>query len=74
LALIQLAVFTFLDSYNFSGKTIFPFCTHEGSGLGGSERNIKKQCPSAKVLPGIAIHGGSVNQADSNIENWLNKF
>lgn len=36
-----MAVFTFLESYDFSGKTIIPFCTHEGSGLGNSERDIK---------------------------------
>lgn len=40
-----MAVFTFLESYDFSGKTIIPFCTHEGSGLGNSERDIKKACP-----------------------------
>ena len=39
---IPMAVLTFLDSYDFSGKTIVPYCTHEGSGLGSSERDIKK--------------------------------
>jgi flavodoxin len=68
-----MAVFTFLESYNFSGKTIIPFCTHEGSGIGGSERDIKKLCPNAKVLSGIAIRGGSVAGADSQVQNWLKK-
>ena len=36
---MPMAVFTFLDSYDFSGKTIVPYCTHEGSGLGSSERD-----------------------------------
>lgn len=48
---MPMAVFTFLESYDFTGKTIAPFCTHEGSGLGSSERDIKKLCPNANVLP-----------------------
>jgi hypothetical protein len=46
-------------------KNIVPFCTHEGSGIGSSERDIKKLCPNAKVLPGISIRGGSVASADN---------
>lgn len=68
-----MAVFTFLESYDFSGKTIIPFCTHEGSGMGSSERDIKKLCPTATVLPGLAIRGGSVKSADSMIKSWLLK-
>jgi len=66
-----MAVFTFLKSYDFSVKTIIPFCTHEGSGLGNSERDIKKICPEAKVLPGLAIRGGNVNSSDNMIKSWL---
>lgn len=66
-----MAVFTFLESYDFTGKTIIPFCTHEGSGLGGSERDIIELCPNAKVLTGLAIRGGSVKNADNNIKSWL---
>jgi flavodoxin len=68
-----MAVFTFLESYDFAGKTIIPFCTHEGSGIGVSERDIKKLCPNAILLPGIAIQGSSVNGAGSVVENWLHK-
>ncbi|HET7732321.1 MAG TPA: flavodoxin, partial [Paludibacter sp.] len=69
-----MAVFTFLESYDFSGKTIIPFCTHEGSGIGNSERDIKKLCPNAKVLPGLAIRGSSVSRADNEIKNWINNL
>jgi len=68
-----MAVFTFLESYDFSGKTIYPFCTHEGSGLGRSINDIKKLCPDALVKEGLAIHGSSVAQAKKSIETWLNK-
>jgi len=66
-----MAVFTFLETYDFSGKTIFLFCTHEGSGLGSSEHDIKKLCPTAIVKKGIAIRGGTVNDADNSIKSWL---
>ena len=68
-----MAVFTFLESADFSGKTILPFCTHEGSRLGNSERDIKKLCPNTNVQPGIAILGAGVNSADSLLEAWLKK-
>lgn len=66
-----MAVFTFLESYDFSGKTIIPFCTHEGSGLGNSERDIQRTCPKATVKKGIAIRGGNVNNAKDLIKSWL---
>ncbi|MBM7581927.1 flavodoxin [Caldicoprobacter guelmensis] len=68
---MPMAVFTFLESYDFSGKTIVPFCTHEGSGMGNSERDIKKLCPNAEVLSGIAIRGSNVNRADKDLAGWL---
>jgi len=68
-----MAVFTFLEEYDFNKRTILPFCTHEGSGQGNSERDIKKLCPNAKVMTGLAIRGGSVKNADSAIISWLSK-
>jgi flavodoxin len=70
-----MAVFTFLESYNFSGKTIIPFCTHEGSGMCGLG-DIQLVCPEANVNKGIAIKGSNVHRADteSTIKNWLEKL
>ena len=68
---MPMAVFTFLEHFDFSGKTIKPFCTHEGSGMGSSERDIRRLCPNAKVEKGLAIRGGSVKQAEKEIERWL---
>jgi flavodoxin len=68
-----MVVFTFLESYDFSGKTIIPFCTHEGSGLGSSERDIKKLCPDSKVQPGLAIRGGNVLDSDNSLKSWISK-
>ena len=68
-----MAVSTFLESYDFSGKTIIPFCTHEGSGLGRSEQDIKKLCPKANLLQGLAILGGSASSADNLVQSWIKK-
>lgn len=64
-------VFTFLEHFDFRGKTIKPFCTHEGSQLGSSVSDIKRLCPGADVLAGIAIRGGSVHMSDKEIEKWI---
>lgn len=66
---------TFLESNDFSGKTIIPFCTHGGSGLAGTEREVADACPNAKVLQGLAI-SGRVAQNDSaaaqkEVDAWL---
>ena len=65
------AVFTFLESADFSGKKILPFCTHEGSGMGRSENDIKKLCPEANVVKGLAINGSACNRAEENLKQWL---
>lgn len=62
---MPMVCYTFLESYDFSGKRIIPFCTNEGSGMGSSERFIKKLCPNATVLSGISIHGAEVQTADN---------
>ena len=56
--------YTFLESYDFTGKTIIPFCTNEGSGMGSSVRFIKKLCPTANVEEGTPIHGAEAANAD----------
>ncbi len=66
-----MAVSTFLERYDFSGKKIFPFATHEGSGLGGSVNYIKKICPTAEVFDGLAIHGAEASSASAQVERWL---
>lgn len=71
---MPMGVFTFLESYDFSGKTIVPYCTHEGSGMGNSERDIKKLCPNSNVLSGLAIIGSSSDKADKDLEKWLKKL
>lgn len=71
---MPMAVFSFLEAYEFASKTIIPFCTHEGSGMGHSESDIKKLCPDARMLRGIPIRGGSVQRAKSAIVEWLRRI
>jgi len=71
---MPMPVFTFLEEYDFSGKTIASFCTHEGSGLGRSVSDIRKMCPKSTVLEGLAIHGGSVNHAKDTVSGWLGEL
>lgn len=68
---MPMAVFTFLEHFDFTGKTIKPFCTHEGSGMGSSIADIKRLCPGAKVEKGLAIHGGSSAKSGKTIEEWV---
>ena len=69
-----MCVFTFLEDHDLSGKRIIPFCTSEGSGMGGSERDIKKACPGATVERGLSIIGHQSPQAHDEVVAWARKF
>ena len=68
---MPMAVYTFLENFDFSGKTILPLCTNEGSGMGSSEREIKKTCPGAVVKKGLPITGSAAASSKSSVERWL---
>ena len=68
---MPMAVFTFLEQINWIGKTIHPFCTHEGSGMGSSVRDLEKNCAGAQIAKGLAIHGSEVDHAKTAIEAWI---
>lgn len=65
-----MAVYSFLESHNLSGKTIIPFCTSGGTGIGGSVKNIKKVCKVAKVKKGLTAN----DVGDRKIKKWLKKY
>jgi len=68
---MPMAVYTFLEAFDWSDKTIHPFCTHEGSGLSGTEGDIAKVAKGARVGRGLAIHGSDVDRADEDIKQWI---
>ena len=65
------AVFTFLESYDFLGKTIIPFTSHEGSGFGSGPRDIASTIPEATLLDGFVTRGSNVMNAESDVVSWL---
>ena len=67
---MPMAVYTFLEHFDWTGKTIHPFCTHEGSGLSGTERDVAQAAKGARVAEGIAICGGAVDRAGNELEHW----
>ena len=66
-----MAVATFLERYDFAGKTIHPLCTNEGSGMGSSERDVKKYAKGAEVRHGLAITGSQAANAKTAVEKWF---
>jgi flavodoxin len=71
---IPAPVVTFLSTYDLSGKTIVPFCTHEGSRLGRSVTDITKLCPHSTIRDGLAVRGGDVRNARNEVSGWLRKL
>jgi len=71
---IPMPVATFLTEYDFSGKTIVPFCTHEGSRLGRTVTDITKLCPQSTILDGLAVRGRDVKNAQNEVSKWLRKI
>ena len=66
-----MAVATFLEKYDLSGKTILPLCTNEGSGMGSSERDIAKSAPGATVKKGLSITGSRAAESKEAVRKWL---
>ena len=62
---------TFLSTAALDGKTLIPFITHEGSGLGSAPADLRRLCPSAKTGEGLAIRGSRVDGARQQVESWL---
>ena len=68
-----MAVFTQLEKLDFSGKKVMALMTHEGSGLGNAERDLKKLCKGATFGNGIAIHGADAAKSQKAVADWAKK-
>ena len=71
---MPMAMFTFLEHFDLTGKRILPFCTNEGSGMGSSERDLKRVCKGAKVESGLSIHGAEAAYSRGTVEAWVRKL
>jgi len=78
---------SFLKQYDLSGKTIVPFNTNDGYGIGSSFDSVKELCPNSKILDGLSIKGGTesdgrtrlskeenVKDAESKVKKWLQEI
>ena len=64
-------MFTFFKKYDLNGKTIIPFTTHEGSGLGRCVEDVKAAYPNANVNEGFSMYGHDVRTGKSEVAKWL---
>lgn len=75
---MPMPVYTFLEKHDWNGKTIVPFCTHEGSGLSSTERYIGETCKGATVAKGLAVRGATAQnnreQARKTVNTWIEKL
>ena len=69
------AIYTFMESYDLSGKTVIPFNTHEGSGQSGTQSVIENALPDSRVLQGLAVQGKTAQEDENRtrelIAAWL---
>lgn len=68
---MPMAVYSFLDEYDLSGKTIIPFVTHGGSGFSGTQNAIAELEPGATVLDGLSVRDSGVADAQADVESWI---
>lgn len=68
---MPMAIYSFFDEYDFSGKTIIPFTTHAGSGLEGSVKKIANLEKGSTVVEGHAVHRDKISQSKPDVTDWL---
>ncbi|WP_405269439.1 flavodoxin [Methanobrevibacter sp.] len=68
---LPMPMFTQLEQLDFAGKTVKPFVTHEGSGFGSAEKDIKKLCEGAEVKRGLSVPGADVYDAKDIVKLWI---
>lgn len=72
-ATIPMPIATLLETYDFSGKIVAPFCSHGGGRLGQSVTDIAKLAPRAKITEGLSVHYSGGSSLPRDIDAWLRK-
>ena len=71
-------MYTVFENHDFSGKSLIPFSTHEGSGLSGFDKKLQSACPDAEVLKGLAVRGNDAqnnqDKARESVQGWLKEL
>ena len=70
---LPMPMFTQLEQLDFTGKVVKPFVTHEGSGFGSSQRDLKKLCDGAEIKKGLSVPGANVYDAKDTVSNWIDE-
>lgn len=71
---LPMPVFTFLEEYDFSDKTVIPFCTHGGGGFGRGVDSIQSNAEGAAFLDGLQVRDSMVDSAESDVSEWLSEI
>lgn len=75
---LPMAVYTFLEGKNLDGKVIAPFCTHEGSGISGTDKTIRKKFKKATVKDGLSLRGTTAQndraESERAVSSWLKEI
>lgn len=69
-----MAVYTFIEKHDWRNKIVIPFCTHEGSGLSGTERRVQAACEGAEVLSGLAVCGNTAQNERETAQKAVLEF
>ena len=72
---IPMCMYTFIEAHDWAGKTVIPFCTHEGSGSGRTDRTLKSALKAAEVKRVMAMRGSTAqnnpSEVESTVDRWL---
>ncbi len=71
---MPMAVKTFIESYDLSGKTVIPFCTHGGGGVQNCFRDFLTATPSSEHKEGLLLNGSAASSCKERVEKWLQKI
>lgn len=75
---MPMPVYTFIEKHNWQGKTVIPFCTHEGSGLSGTVKKLQQACKGTTVQKGLALRGYTVQNSREEVRraviSWLKEL
>ena len=71
---LPMVMYSFFEEYDFSGKTIVPFCTHNGSGFSDTINTIRELEPNATVLDGFTTNGDNVEDVSDDVAKWISEL
>ncbi len=71
---IPMCLYTFIEAHDWNGKTIIPFCTSEGSGMGRTERTLRSKMKGANILKGLYVSGASAQRGGSSVEGSVDRW